>query len=479
LLKKVLIANRGEIARRVIRACKALELQTVAVYSDADRYALHAQEADEAYPLGLPPPVQSYLRAEKIIEIAKRSGCQAIHPGYGFLAENPDFAQAVEKAGLVFVGPTAQSIRLVGDKLAARRLAQSLGIPTLPGVVEKISDLQIAQRAAETIGYPVLTKASAGGGGKGMRVVYSPEGLSSALERAMSEAHAAFGDSSVFIEKFIPRAKHLEVQILADGHGNVVHLFERECSIQRRHQKLIEESPAPWLPETERVHLCEAAVKLARAAYYRSAGTVEFLYDAEQKKFYFLEVNTRIQVEHPVTEMCTGINIVQEQLRIASGEKLSFTQADVQPRGHAIELRVCAEDPQNDFSPSLGKIIEFQVPHGAHIRVDHALQRGERLWPYYDSLIAKLIVWGEDRQEAISKAAKALDGFFILGVRTTLGFHHRVLAHRAFHSGEYCTDFVQREQSRLLEALPTETVNILAIAAAVRELTEFASPQVR
>ncbi len=473
MLRKVLIANRGEIARRVMRACKALGLQTVAVYSEADRYALHAQEADEAFLLGLPPPVQSYLRAEKIIEIAKKSHCQAIHPGYGFLAENPNFAQALEEAGLIFVGPSAQAIRLLGDKLAARRLAQSLGIPTLPGVTEKIGDLQSARRAAETIGYPVLMKAAAGGGGKGMRVVYSPEELSSALERAISESYAAFGDPSVFLEKFIPHAKHIEVQILADNSGNIVHLHERECSVQRRHQKLLEESPAPLLTESERAHICETAVKLAQAAHYRSAGTVEFLYDVDQKSFYFLEVNTRIQVEHPVTEMRTGIDIIQEQLRIASGERLSFSQSDVQPRGHAIELRLCAEDPQNDFAPSLGKIVAVRFPEEKHIRVDHALQQGERIWPYYDSLIAKLIVWGEDRQQAIARAVEALDDSFVLGVRTTLGFHRNTLEHPLFRSGEYCTDFVQREREKLLAAPPAEIVEILASASVARELCAF------
>lgn len=467
-MQKVLIANRGEIARRVIRACKALGLQTVAVYSDADRYALHAQEADEAFPLGLPPPVQSYLRAEKIIEIAKRSGCQAIHPGYGFLAENADFAQAVEETGLTFIGPSARSMRLLGDKIAARRLAQTLGIPTVPGVLDKIRDLQAARHTAEAIGYPVIIKAAAGGGGKGMRVVSNAEELPSALERSRSEAHAAFGDFSVFFERFIPRAKHIEVQILGDHYGNIVHLFERECSVQRRHQKLIEESPAPLLTDSERAHICETAVKLAWAAHYRSAGTVEFLYDLDQQRFYFLEVNTRIQVEHPVTEMRTGIDIVQEQLRIALGEQLSFSQDDVHPQGHAIELRICAEDPQNDFAPSLGKIREFCFPREEHIRVDHALQREERIWPYYDSLIAKLIVWGEDRQRAISKALEALEETFVLGVRTTLGFHHRALEHPLFQAGEYCTDFVERERASLLaaSALP----EIVAIAAVAREL---------
>lgn len=473
MLRKVLVANRGEIARRVIRACKALGLQTVAVYSEADRYALHVQEANEAFLLGLPPPVQSYLRAEKIIEIAKRSGCQAIHPGYGFLAENPDFAQAVEEAGLIFVGPSAQAIRLLGDKLAARRLAQSLGIPTLPGVLEKISDLQVAEHAAEAIGYPVLTKAAAGGGGKGMRVVYSPEGLASALERAMSESYTAFGDPSVFLEKFIPHAKHIEVQILVDNYENIVHLYERECSVQRRHQKLIEESPAPLLTESERAHICETAVKLAQAAHYRSAGTVEFLYDGDQKRCYFLEVNTRIQVEHPVTEMRTGIDIIQEQLRIASGERLSFCQSDVQPRGHAIELRICAEDPQNDFAPSVGKIVAVRFPQSEHLRVDQALQGGDRIWPYYDSLLAKLIVWGEDRQQAISRALAALDDCFVLGVRTTLGFHRNALEHPLFRSGEYGTDFVQREREKLLAAPPPETLEILAIASVARELCAF------
>ncbi len=467
---RVLIANRGEIARRVIRACRALGLKTVAVYSDADRYALHVREADEAFALGLPPPVQSYLRIEKILEIAKRSQCQAIHPGYGFLSENPDFAQAVEEAGLVFIGPTAQAIRLLGDKVAARRLAQSLGIPTLPGTLTKITDVHEAKRIAEGLGYPVLTKAAAGGGGKGMRVVHSPEELESALERAMSEAYTAFGDSSVFLERFVPRAKHIEVQILADGHGSVVHLFERECSVQRRHQKLIEESPAPVLTDSERTLICEAAVKLAQAARYRSAGTVEFLYDLDQQRFYFLEVNTRLQVEHPVTEMRTTIDIVQEQLRIAAGEKLSFSQSEVRPRGHALELRLCAEDPQNDFAPSLGKIVEVHFPQGEHIRVDHGIQPGDRIWPYYDSLIAKLIVWGADRQQAISRAVEALDETFVLGVRTTVGFHRRALEHPEFRSGSYSTDFVQREHHQLLSGLPPELSEMLALGAVAKEL---------
>lgn len=469
-LQKVLIANRGEIARRVLQACRALGLQTVAVYSEADRYALHVTEADEAYLIGPPPPRESYLRGDKIIEIARQSGCQAVHPGYGFLSENADFAQAVEEAGLVFVGPKANSIRLLGDKLAARSLAHSLGIPTVPGTLEKISDPTEARRVAHQIGYPVLIKAAAGGGGKGMRVVQSAEELPSALERAMSEAQSAFGDPAVFIEKFIPRAKHIEVQILADEHGNIVHLHERECSVQRRHQKLIEESPAPLLSEAERARLCEAAVALARAADYRSAGTVEFLYDFDAKKFYFLEVNTRVQVEHPVTEMRTGVDIVQEQLRIAAGERLSFSQSDIRPRGHAIELRICAEDPLNHFYPSLGQIIEVQLPTGEGIRIDHALRRGEWVTPYYDPLIAKLIVWGEDRSQAIARALSALDDLFILGVRTTCGFHYRALQNEIFRSGAYCTDFIEREGEQLFGPLEESQTAVLAAAVLLREM---------
>ncbi len=470
MLKKVLIANRGEIARRVIRACKALGLQTVAVYSEADRYALHVEEADEAYLIGPPPPRESYLCSDKIIEIALKSECQAVHPGYGFLSENADFAQAVEEAKLVFVGPQAESIRLLGDKVAARRLAQSLGVPTVPGTLEKISDLSEALRTAQQIGYPVLIKAAAGGGGKGMRVVRNAEELPSLLERAISEAQSAFGDPAVFIEKFIPQAKHIEVQILADGHGNVVHLHERECSVQRRHQKLIEESPAPLLSEVERTRLCEAAVKLARAARYRSAGTVEFLYDFDAKRFYFLEVNTRVQVEHPVTEMRTGIDIVQEQLHIAAGERLSFAQTDVRPRGHAIELRICAEDPLNNFYPSLGQIVELQLPQGEGVRMDHALRRGEWVTPYYDPLIAKLIVWCEDRPHAITRALTALDDLFILGVRTTGGFHYRALQNEIFRSGAYFTDFIERERERLFSSVAEPKISALSLAAILREV---------
>lgn len=470
MLHKILIANRGEIARRVIRACKALGISTVAVYSEADRHTLHVEEADEAYLIGPPPPSASYLQREKIIEIAIKSGCQAVHPGYGFLSENPDFAQSVEEAGLIFIGPTAQAIRLLGDKLAARRLAQALGIPTVPGTSEKIGDLPEARRAAHEIGYPVLIKAAAGGGGKGMRVVQNPEELPGLLERAVSEAQSAFGDPAVFIEKFVPQAKHIEVQILADSYGNVAHLHERECSVQRRHQKLIEESPAPLLCAAERTALCEAAVKLAQAARYRSAGTVEFLYDFDAKRFYFLEVNTRVQVEHPVTEMRTGIDIVQEQLRIASGEQLSFSQASVRPRGHAIELRICAEDPENQFFPSLGRIAELKLPQGEGIRVDHALRRGEHVTPYYDPLIAKLIVWGEDRQRAIKRTLAALDDFSILGVRTTMGFHRRALQHEQYRSGAYFTDFIEREHERLIGPVETRIAVALSAAAILREL---------
>lgn len=472
MLRKILIANRGEIARRVIRACQALGIKTVAVYSVADRDALHVQESDEAHLIGLSPPSESYLRGNAIINVARKAHCEAIHPGYGFLSENAQFAQAVEEAGLVFIGPTAASIKLLGDKLAARKLAQSLDVPAVPGS-EKLSDTQAARRAAEQIGYPVLVKAAAGGGGKGMRVVQSAAELPSALERAMSEAQSAFGDPSVFLEKFVPHAKHIEVQVLADSQGNVAHLHERECSVQRRHQKLIEESPSPLLTESERAALCDAAVKLARAANYRSAGTVEFLYDFDAKKFYFLEVNTRVQVEHPITEMRTGVDIVQEQLRIASGEKLSFAQSDVRPKGHAIELRICVEDPENQFLPSLGIIEELQIPSGPGVRVDHALRRGDRITPYYDPLIAKLIVWAENRDAAISRAIEALDGFFILGVRTTMSFHRRALQNSVFRSGAYFTDFIERE--RLALPAPRDVLVRLAVAAVLRELQSFSS----
>jgi acetyl-CoA carboxylase biotin carboxylase subunit len=469
MLKKVLVANRGEIAIRIFRACKELGIRTVAVYSEADRGAFYTRFSDQAFLIGPPPATQSYLRSDKIIEVAKQAGCDGVHPGYGFLAESEDFAQAVTDAGLVFIGPSPESVRLLGDKIAARRLAQEQGVPTVPGVRQSIKNLAEAQRATNEIGFPILIKAAAGGGGKGMRAVSSESELRNSLERAQSEAQAAFGDPTVFIEKYFLKAKHIEVQILSDG-KNFLYLGERECSVQRRHQKLIEESPAPRLTQPLREAICASAVKIAQAARYQNAGTVEFLFDIDAQKFYFLEVNTRLQVEHPVTEMVTGLDIVKEQLRIASGQSLSLSQSEIQPRGHAIECRICAEDALNQFLPSTGLIEELNLPSGPGIRVDHGIARGERITPYYDPMIAKLIVWGENRESAIARTKRALEEFRILGVKTTIGFHRHVMDDAHFHQGTYTTDFVQYFQHR--STLSPSELEMLALAAVLKHSQE-------
>ena len=462
-MRKVLVANRGEIALRIIRACRELGIRTVAVYSEADRGALHTRFADEAHLLGPPPPQESYLCGDKIIAIAKRTGCEAIHPGYGFLAENAAFAQAVEESGLIFLGPTPEALRLMGDKVAARRLAREQGVPTIPGSEAIASEEELIE-SAERIGYPLLIKAALGGGGKGMRIVHEEGELIDSFQRARSEAEAAFADPTIYLEKFIPGARHIEFQVLSDGRGNHVHLGERECSIQRRYQKLIEEAPSPALTPALREEMGRAALKIARACGYRSAGTVEFLYaDGE---FYFLEMNTRLQVEHPVTEEAVGVDIVKLQLKIASGEPLPPSLQELRPRGHAIECRIYAEDPQNDFSPSTGTIDDLVLPSGPGVRVDHGIYRGERITPYYDPLLAKLICWGEDRAEAIARMEQALKEFQILGVRTTIGFHRRVMEDERFRRGEYDTGFLK--ELDLTPRLSEEDLLALAAAAALR-----------
>jgi len=467
-IKKVLIANRGEIALRIIRACKELGLKAVAVYSEADKGALHTRIADEAYLLGPPPAAESYLRGDRIIEIAKRSGCEAIHPGYGFLAENPDFAEMVENSGLIFIGPKASSIRLMGDKITARKTAQQNNVPIIPGMERRLKDLEDAKAFASEIGYPVLIKAAAGGGGKGMRIIFNEKELRSSFARAISEVAKSFGDPSVYMEKFISPAKHIEFQILADAQGNYVYLGERECSIQRRHQKLVEESPAAKLTPKLRAEMGEAAIKIAKACDYCGAGTVEFLYDVQNDRYYFLEMNTRLQVEHPVTEMITGIDIVKEQLRVASGEPLSFTQEEIVLRGAAIECRIYAEDPEHGFQPSTGRIEELNLPTGPGVRVDCGVYRGERITPYYDPLLAKLIVWDKDRAGAIARMKRALEEFQIIGLKTTIGFHRQVMEHPDFISGEYFTDFIQRLGP---ETIP-EDLELLAIAAVLKREQE-------
>ncbi len=414
---------------------------TVAVYSDVDRNALHVQSADRAVSLGGATPAESYLRQEKIIDAAKRSGADAIHPGYGFLSENPSFAQAVVDAGLIFIGPSAEAIRAMGDKTAARQRAQAAGVPTVPGTIEPLRDEREALDVATSVGFPVLLKAAAGGGGKGMRVVAEPAALASALRSARSEAMSAFGDDRVYVEKYVERPRHIEMQIIADAHGNAIYLGERECSIQRRHQKVIEETPSPIMTAAMRMAMGEAAVALVRAAGYVNAGTIEFIVDAENR-FYFLEMNTRLQVEHPVTELVTGLDLVREQIRVAEGRTLSFRQEEVIRRGHAIECRICAEDPANNFFPSTGRLQTVRWPSGPFVRVDSGVQAGDDISVFYDPLLAKVIVWGSDRSQAIERMIRALEELVVAGVRTTAPFCRSVLHDEQFVGGKFDTHFV-------------------------------------
>ncbi len=441
-MKKILVANRGEIALRIMRSIRKMGIRTVAVYSEADRLSPHVRFADEAVCLGPAASSQSYLNADKIIAYAKEMGVDGIHPGYGFLSENAVFAAQVEAAGIIFIGPGANAMRIMGSKLAAKESVKKFNIPMVPGIDQAIEDVGVAKKIASEIGYPVLIKASAGGGGKGMRIVGREAEMEEQMQRAISEARSSFGDGSVFIEKYIHSPRHIEVQVLADTHGNTVHLFERECSIQRRHQKVVEESPSCILTASLRKQMGEAAVMVARSCGYTSTGTVEFLVD-EQLNFYFLEMNTRLQVEHPVTEMITGIDLVEEQIKIARGEKLSFTQADIVMRGHAIELRVYAEDPLNNFLPSIGKLTKYIKPAGEGVRVDDGYEQGMSIPVYYDPMIAKLVVHADTRQAAIEKMKIAIRDYKIEGVATTLSFGNFVLEHEAFLQGRFDTHFVQ------------------------------------
>ena len=442
-IKKLLVANRGEIALRVMRSAHEMGIKTVAVYSEADRQALHVRFADEAICIGAPPSSESYLRIEKILAAAKETGADAIHPGYGFLSENGNFAKAVKKAGLTFVGPSSESMDLMGSKLAAKTAVAKFGVPLVPGTSEPISDIAAAKKIATEIGYPVLIKASAGGGGKGMRVVENEGEFLEQMERAVSEAISAFGDGSVFIEKYVTQPRHIEFQIFGDQHGNVVHLFERECSIQRRHQKVIEEAPSSILTPELRKQMGEAAVNVARAANYYNAGTVEFIVD-ENLNFYFLEMNTRLQVEHPVTEQITGLDLVKLQIKVAEGEKLPFQQEDLKINGHAIEVRVYAEDPANNFLPDIGTLKTYRRPQGHGIRVDDGFEQGMTIPFYYDPMIAKMICTAETRQDAIEKMLRAIDDYEITGLETTLGFCKFVIQHQAFRSGNFDTKFIEK-----------------------------------
>ncbi len=442
-IKKILVANRGEIALRIMRSAREMGIKTVAVYSNADRLSPHVRYADEGVCLGGPASADSYLRQDKIIEAAKITGADAIHPGYGFLSENAVFSQTVTDNGLIFIGPTAKSINMMGSKIAAKQLAKRIGVPLVPGLDEAITDISAAKTEAAKIGYPVLIKASAGGGGKGMRIVENESEFEEQMQRAVSEAISAFGDGAVFIEKYITSPKHIEIQILSDKHGNSVYLFERECSIQRRHQKVVEEAPAALMSPEMRAKMGECAVLLAGACEYHGAGTVEFVADSTLENFYFLEMNTRLQVEHPVTEMITGTDLVKEQIRVAEGQKLPFEQKDLKINGHAVEIRVYAEDPQNNFLPDIGNLKTYVRPQGNGVRVDDGFEQGMDIPIYYDPMIAKLITHGKNREEAIERMIRAIDEYRISGLQTTLPFCKFVMQHEEFRGGAFDTKFVQ------------------------------------
>ncbi|MHB1920941.1 MAG: acetyl-CoA carboxylase biotin carboxylase subunit [Chitinophagaceae bacterium] len=442
-MKKILVANRGEIALRVMRSAREMGIATVAVFSEADRLMPFVQYADQAVGIGPAPSAQSYLRGEEIIRVASQFQVDAIHPGYGFLSENAHFAQMVEDAGCIFIGPSPATIGLMGNKLAAKQAALQLGIPLVPGMQIPLKHSREALEMVKTMGYPFLIKAAGGGGGKGMRIVEQDSDLESQIQQAKNEAQHAFGDDTLFIEKYLPSPRHIEIQVLGDQYGNYVYLFERECSIQRRHQKLIEEAPSCCLTSELRQAMGQCAVELARGCGYRGVGTVEFLLD-EKGQFYFLEMNTRIQVEHPVTELITGIDLIKEQIRVARGERLSFTQGDVHIHGHALELRVCAEDPAHEFLPETGHLDLYIRPQGIGVRVDDGYEQGQNIPVYYDSMIAKLVVWGKDRSEAIERMIRAIDEFQITGVKTTLPFGRWAFHHPAFISGNLDTHFIEK-----------------------------------
>ena len=471
-MKKILVANRGEIAIRVMKTAKKMGIKTIAVYSTADRNAPHVRFADEAVCIGEPPSNQSYLVGEKIIKVAKDLEAEAIHPGYGFLSENADFAEMVEENGLIFIGPKSNAIRVMGSKLAAKEAVRNYNIPMVPGVDEAISDIKKAKTIAKEIGYPILIKASAGGGGKGMRIVENEGDLESQMQRAISEATSAFGDGSVFIEKYVTSPRHIEIQILADSHGNILYFFERECSVQRRHQKVVEEAPSAILSPELRQEMGIAATKVAESCDYLGAGTVEFLMDADLN-YYFLEMNTRLQVEHPVTELVTGVDLVELQIKVARGEALPLKQEDLSITGHALELRVYAEDPLNDFLPSVGNLEKYQIPVGEGIRVDNGFEEGMDVPIFYDPMLSKLITYGKDRNEAIEIMIQAIDDYLVEGVQTTLPFGKFVCEHEAFRSGQFDTHFVANYYSpEQLKKQSESEAEIAAIVALKRYLED-------
>ncbi|MEE2708679.1 MAG: acetyl-CoA carboxylase biotin carboxylase subunit [Gemmatimonadota bacterium] len=463
MISKLLIANRGEIAIRIIRSCREMGIATVAVFSEADRRAPHVRFADEAYPIGPAAPAESYLKSEKLMDVARLSGADAVHPGYGFLAENAEFAKRCADAGITLIGPSAEAMRAMGDKTTARQTMRKAGVSVIPGTDENVEDGQAA-RIAASVGYPVLVKAAKGGGGKGMRIVMGEGDLEAALRSARSEALSAFGDSAVFIEKFVVEPRHVEFQILADAHGNVVHLGERECSVQRRHQKLIEESPSCVLDDTLRAAMGDAAVKAAKAVEYSNAGTIEFIVN-KNRQFYFLEMNTRLQVEHPVTEMRTGLDLVKEQIRIASGAPLPFSQEDIPFQGASIECRISAEDPDEDFMPSTGLVTRLTEPGGPGVRIDSGFYCGYEVPVYYDPMVAKLIVWADTRDEAIARMKRALTEFEIGGIKTTIPFHLKALDDQRFVSGKYTTAFVDGMEENSVAEL--DKTHIAAVFASV------------
>nr|WP_269468221.1 acetyl-CoA carboxylase biotin carboxylase subunit [Gaetbulibacter sp. NE] len=470
-IKKILVANRGEIAIRVMRTAKKMGIKTVAVYSTIDRHAPHVKYADEAVLIGEAPSNQSYLLGDKIIQVAKDLNVDAIHPGYGFLSENADFAELCEANNIIFIGPKSKAIKIMGSKLAAKDAVKAYDIPMVPGTDEAITDIAEAKNIATGIGFPILIKASAGGGGKGMRIVEKEADFESQMDRAISEAVNAFGDGSVFIEKYVASPRHIEIQVMADTHGNVIHLFERECSIQRRHQKVVEEAPSSVLTPELRAKMGEAAVKVAKACDYIGAGTVEFLLD-ENHNFYFLEMNTRLQVEHPVTELITKTDLVEQQIRVARGEVLAIKQADLSIHGHALELRVYAEDPLNDFLPSVGHLDVYQLPVGENIRVDNGFEQGMDIPIYYDPMLSKLITYGTTRDEAIQLMIKAIENYQIEGIQTTLPFGTFVCEHDAFRSGDFDTHFVKKHYSPEAIKAKQETEANIAALIAVKQYLE-------
>jgi acetyl-CoA carboxylase biotin carboxylase subunit len=473
MIKKILIANRGEIALRIIRACKELGIRSAAVYSDCDRDALHTRNADEAYHIGASNPTESYLNMDKLIKTAEKAQCQAIHPGYGFLAENAQFAKKIRSAGLIFIGPNPESLQLVGDKIAARNTVRDAGEPIIPGMIAKADALHEFDKATRDIGFPVIVKASMGGGGKGMRIVRNAEDLKQAIELGKREALSAFGDDTVYIEKYIEEPRHIEFQVLADNHGNAVHLFERECSIQRRYQKIIEESPSLALDEQLRKRMGATAIKIIKACNYNNAGTVEFLLDKE-KKFYFLEVNARIQVEHPVTELITSVDLIFEQIRVASGEKLSFKQGALLQNGHAIEARIYAEDPDNNYMPSPGKITHLIEPSGPGIRLDSGIYEGFEIPVFYDPLIAKLICWAPDRNSCIARMSRALSEYRIMGVKTILPLLENIMKDRNFTEGNLSTHFLNHFET---PETKIDHEKLAAIAAISEKIAKRKTPE--